>query len=348
MFKGAKNYVMCGVGTKTFLTLSKDCKNVTGVDADGKETTTDITSAGDIKVGDIVTYSVNKDNTADVKVEAGVKAATADKDAIYTKKTKSFDGKTTSSDCVLFVDQDGTSTTKAGNTFKAYPIRDLNDIDLDSGNQYTVVEKNGDVVAVFMALGGKPSGATSTTVYGIVSAYKGTEKVDGTVYNSFTVDVNDEQYQVYCKNEVLAASGDTEGTLVQMEVTADNIYSASELKTVDDDFLTAKGDLAAKGYVTKYSEKDGTITVVDKLKEVTDTNGNKTFEVADDATTTVYAFDKDTEFYYVDKDDNKGVMGSVSEFDTIEGKMNVIVILDSDKVTATQVIFETSTKADIL
>ena len=41
-------------------------------------------------------------------------------------------------------------------------------------------------------------------------------------------------------------------------------------------------------------------------------------------------------------------MGTIAEFDAIEGKANVIVIVDTDKKTATEVIIETSNKKDIL
>ena len=61
-----------------------------------------------------------------------------------------------------------------------------------------------------------------------------------------------------------------------------------------------------------------------------------------------YAIDGDTKLYFVDKDGEEGVMGTIAEFDAIEGKANVIVIVDTDKKTATEVIIETSNKKDIL
>ena len=106
---GLRIEVLGADGTKKVLNVSED-----STQADDSA----IESGDDITKLDIVTYSINKDGDADVHIEASV----GSDDAKYVKKTKPFDGITTSSDCVLFA-----STTATG-SYKAYKIRDLNDL----------------------------------------------------------------------------------------------------------------------------------------------------------------------------------------------------------------------------
>ncbi len=322
VLNGLKIQVMGSDGTKTILTVSKDSVDKTQAAVGGKYPA--IVDDTDIAEGDIVTYSVNKNNEAKIEKVGAVAAAGADTD--YTSKTKSFDGETISSECVLFV-----NVSASGTDYKAYDLRSLGDFTVASGDDLTVVTDN-EVVAVYADLGEKPAGATTTTVYGIVSKDNGNVKVDGTAYGKFTVDVNDEQHTVYT-NETLA-----EGDLVELDLTSDNIYTSSELKVVDDAFVTAESGVV--GYVTKYSERDNTVTVNDTVTK----NGDE-YEAT--GTSTVYAIDKDTKVYYVDKDGKKGVVGSIAEFDVLKGTKNIIVFAASDK-TADVILFETSNEKDIL
>jgi len=171
--------VMDAAGTKSTITVSDDSDKV---------------ESADYAVGTIITYTTNKSGEADVKIVADYKVDAPSNDATgYKKGTKSFNEVVTSSDCVLFA----TTKTEGGKTsdIKAYNIRDLGDVTA-AEDKWVAVEKDGKVVAVYIDLGAKPTGATSSTVYGIVSASNGTVKVDGTTYKQFIVDSNGEQYTV--------------------------------------------------------------------------------------------------------------------------------------------------------
>ena len=322
VLNGLKIQVMGSDGAKTILTVSKDSVDKTQAAVSGKYPA--IEDQDDIKKGDIVTYSVDKNNEAKIEKVGAVAAAGADTD--YTSKTKSFDGETISSECVLFV-----NVSASGTDYKAYDLCSLGDFTVKANTGLTVVTDK-EVVAVYADLGKKPTGATTTTVYGIVSKNLGMVKVDGTPYTKYTVDVNDEQYTVYT-NEVLV-----KGDLVELDLTSDNIYTSSELKVVDDAFVTAESGVV--GYVTKYSERDNTVTVNDAV-----TKSGDEYEASGDST--VFAIDKDTKVYFVDKDGKKGVVGSIAEFDVLKGTKNIIVFAASDK-TADVILFETSNEKDIL
>ena len=255
-------------------------------------------------------------------------------DEAYVSKTKAFDGMTVASGAVLFADID-----EDGGNFKAYDLRSLGDISNDAlkfkdennavqGKDLTVVKDGDEIVAVYANLGFKPAGATTTTVYGIVSAYNGTVKVDGTAYRSYVVDANDEQHVVY----TTVLEGNAKGTLVELDLTNDNVYTSTELKVVSD-----KG-----GYVAKYSERDNTVTV--GAKTVLNKDG-KTYKIEGDAE--VFAIGSDTKVYFVDQNDDKGVVSTISEFDPISNTKNIIVIDENDDKTADVVIFEVSNKKDI-
>ena len=326
---GLKIQVMGADGKKTVLTVSED-----SYQKDGK---TKIEDKDDIHVGDIVTYSLNKDGDADVDIEETYNAKNAK--ASYSKKTKDFDGDRTSSNCVLFVTTETSEDGKTKSNFKAYNIRDLGDVEVAANDGLTVVKDGTDVVAIYANIGKRPSGASSNTFYGIVSAYVGRFDIDDTRYYRYTVDVNDEHYTVNMKNRSL-----TTGDVVKLEPTSDEIYDNGECVVITKSNLASLSGVM--GYVTDYSEKDGTITLSYAVKEKTDANGNTYFEETGKSAT--YAIDGDTKLYFVDKDGEEGVMGTIAEFDAIEGKANVIVIVDTDKKTATEVIIETSNKKDIL
>ena len=325
VLNGVKIQVLGSDGVKTILTLKKD--SVDKVDlTEGKPTkidgTADKTAQGKLAIGDIVTYSVDKNGEATVE-KVGKMGTAADE--AYVSKTKAFDGMTVASGAVLFADID-----EDGGNFKAYDLRSLGDISNAAlkDKDLTVVDDGTEIVAVYANLGFKPSGATTTTVYGIVSAYNGTVKVDGTAYRSYVVDANDEQHVVY----TTVLEGNAKGTLVELDLTNDNVYTSTELKVVSD-----KG-----GYVAKYSERDNTVTV--GAKTVLNKDG-KTYKIEGD--TEVFAIGSDTKVYFVDQNDDKGVVSTISEFDPISNTKNIIVIDENDDKTADVVIFEVSNKKDI-
>jgi len=283
-------------------------------------------SSHKIEEGDIVTFSVDKNGEATVELVG--KTESASSNAGYVAKTKSFDGTTIASEAVFFA-----NTSADGTSYKAYDLRALGDITVEDGMDLTVVEDGDEVVAVYVDLGKKPAGATTTTVYGIISAYNGSVKVNGDAYKSYTVDVNDEQHTVYSN-----VSGLAKGKIVELDLTSDNIYTRDELKLVS--ALTPD----AIGYVSKYSDRDSTVTVGTTVSAET-VNGSTTYKVTGD--TTVFAIDGNTKIYYVDQDNDKGVISSISEFDAISGTKNIIVFADDDNVAET-IIFEVSNEVDIL
>lgn len=198
----------------------------------------------------------------------------------------------------------------------------------------TVVRANGtsgDVVAVYMNLGTSPDGATSSTVYGIVSADNGKVEVDGVEYNEYVVDVNTEPYTVHTKDTL------AEGKIVSFDPASDNVYAAGKVTDVGAAAgTTASASATIKGWVDKYNEDDKTITVRVGTDTSTITNN----------TATIFAVKSDADIYFVDQDNDKGVDGSIGAYDAINKKMNVIIITDANK-DVTTIIFETSNEKDI-
>ena len=326
VLNGLKIQVLSADGTKTILTVNDDSVDKTfAANPDGSYPTID-QSSHKIEEGDIVTFSVDKNGEATVELVG--KTESASSNAGYVAKTKSFDGTTIASEAVFFA-----NTSADGTSYKAYDLRALGDITVEDDMDLTVVEDGDEVVAVYVDLGKKPAGATTTTVYGIISAYNGSVKVNGDAYKSYTVDVNDEQHTVYSN-----VSGLAKGKIVELDLTSDNIYTRDELK------LVSPQTPDAIGYVSKYSDRDSTVTVGTTVTAET-VNGSTTYKVTGD--TTVFAIDGNTKIYYVDQDNDKGVISSISEFDAISGTKNIIVFADDDNVAET-IIFEVSNEVDIL
>jgi len=307
---GLRIQVLGADGTKTILNVSEDSRTLGG--AAGS-----LDGGDDITVGDIVTYTMNKDGDADVKI---VGKSASSKTYSYTKKTKTFndgsDDFTTAKNCVLFV-----KTTATGG-YKAFNIRSLGNNDISNGTG-CYVKDGDDVVAVYMAMETDPTGATSSRVYGIVSGDNGTVAVDGNEYTYYTVGVNEEEYKVYTNDSF------KKGDIVTFEPADDDVYGANKVEKVADNGSLAASKAVA-GYVHAYSKEDGTLTFS------TDKN-----------TTSVLAINDDADIYYVDQDKDEGTTGSIGKYDSINQKKNVIVILDANQ-DIDVIIFETSSEADII
>jgi len=345
--------VMDGEGTKSIITVSDDSDNYRDKDGklfdsedDQKDDKSGITAA-DYKVGDIITYTMDG-SEAVVTVEAPVDN---DNTGAYSDSTKSI-GKNgekltvTIADCVVFVqtakdikqddDKDATDMFWTGASYKAYKVRDLDSFSSSLEGVTLAYNNNDKVVAAFINLGKKPNGATSNTIYGIITAATGRVKD----YYAYTVQANGEEYTVNSKDGSLA-----KGDLVFFDQTADDNYNKGDVKVV-----TGATENMQAVYVKEHSEKDGTLTFYTTLTK--DGNAWKG-SVASQVT---LALDEDCVIVYVDKDGTKSAAeSSIEEFDSVNGYKNAAIVTETtelaDGSSETKIVAiyaETSNKCDIL
>lgn len=313
-FDGMEIQVLDAEGNKTILKVNDDSKDVD----DGA------LANADLVVGDIVTWTGTA-NDATVTVEA--KAASGSKS--YNDETKAFDGKVAASGAVLFAETTSNAYSAASGTkFKAYNLREL---DAFTASAYAVkLNSDGKVVALFADLTTTPSGATDSTVYGIVTAYNGTVKVDGDTYFEYTVAANEETYTVHVASKAVKA-----GDLVAFDPSSDDIYDARDLNKVTEGAV----------YVKEYSEADGTLTYY------TNKTGEAGEWAGDVATQNTLALDKDCAIVYVNADDDKaGSDIGINGFDTVTGYANAAIVTKrsgSDNVIVA-IFVETSNECNIL
>ena len=312
-------------------------KTVT-VDSDSKylDTTSNHLGASNIPANSIVKYaSINSSNVMDldsVAVKAGdttkVKTASAANTPVYDKDTKSFDNVMTESDAVLFVNVNN------GKDFYAYNLRSLNSIKVGNGAKYASITNNdGKVEAAYVELGAKPSGATSDTVYGIVSKDNGVVKVGDDYQKAYVVSNNEGDYTVYMG----ASSTKLEkGDIVYFDQASDNVYSDNDVKKLGTDDTT--------NFLAAYAKELDSDKVLSYYTSVTtETDGTH----KGSGTPTNIALENDAKIVYVDKDNNKaGDDIGVNEFDKITGYKNIAVVKNnSGKIDA--IIVETSNECDI-
>ena len=278
------------------------------------------TSAGVYKVIEIVTggaYTLN--GTWSV----------ANNGDIYDTDTKTVNGTVTASNCVLYATNDN-------GDIKAYSIRDLNDIKNTTGASITVkyVVKDGYVVAVYAPLSARPSGAAGSMVYGIVSGYTGTRKVDGSYYHVYTVSNDVEKYTVSLDED--SAKNIVVGKLVGFEPAADGIYNDGDVAIYDGSAWNHTNGLAV--YVKNFNSADGTIRYWTAL------SGGE----PDDSTLTVKALDADCAIVYVNaKDDKAGENIGVGAYNPDNDYKNALLIRDSNDDKVVAIFVETSDKCDI-
>lgn len=311
-----KIVVMAADGTKTTLTVSDKSPD--------KDT--------DITIGDIVTWT-GEASAAKVTVKADYSADNTKTGELYNKTAKTFDGTVTASDCVLFVQtKSGNAVNNAG-TYKAYNIRTLGDIKSDSAVAYSVVKVDGKVVAAFIDLDKEPSGATSSAVYGIVTANKGVVEIgDGEYYNQYTVWTGAEStvnILASGKNDTLSV-----GDLVKYNPTSDDTYS-------DNTVFTRNGAIGTKIYVKSYDESEQLLTYYTSVEKK-----DGAYVGSGDAVTK--AVDDDVKIIYVNADGNKaGDEIGINAFDSINGYANAMIITDDDGIVTT-ILVETSGECDIV
>lgn len=288
-------------------------KTVT-VDDDSSYTTTP--AANDFRKIQIIKYaSISDSNVMDVTAVDCGKAATT---AGYDKDTKMFNGVMTTADAVLFV--------KVNSDYYAYNIRTLGNIAKNVAGQM-VTDKDGKVVAAYVELDSKPSGATTDTVYGIVTGGGNTVKVGDEYKKAYTVANDQETYTVYVGSSSTVIA---KGNIVSFEKASDDVYADKDITV-----YTA----ADKAYI---KEMDGE----DVLSYYTAVKKDGSIYVGDGALQT-YALDDDCQIVYVDQDNDKaGANIGVNEFDGVEGYANAIVVVKDNKIQA--IIIESSGKCNIL
>ena len=312
-----KMKVILADGSEKTVTVDKDSKCTARGDADNNG----IPAAGtDIMAGDLVKYaSISSSNVMDLdsviyKTSAGKTGSGA---VVYSKDTKTFDGVMTDSAAVLFV--------KTGNDYYAYNLRSLNDIKVPaSKNYYSVKNSDGKVEVAVVELTGKPSGATSDTVYGIVSKDNGVVKVNDDYQKSYLVSNNKGDYKVYMPAGSTKLS---KGAVVYFDQASDDIYA-------DDDV-----NVITTGVFAKELDNDKVLSYY--------TSATKTANGYIGGGLVNVALEDDAQIVYVDKDGEKGGDDiGVNEFDKINGYANIAVVTNtSGKVDA--IIVETSNEKDI-
>ncbi len=354
---GAKNYAVVEDNNKGKLDTGFDPLEVKIMKADGTEgkyvlhKDSKVSNGGaavtkdDVVAGALIKYT--ETSNGKIKITEVHKPATTTISAgtpvtvntVYNEKTKTFtysDGSAVvSADAVLFVNK--------GGEFTKYTARNLDTITV-SGNKNTAVEydttvilDNSKVVAAYVTLTSKPNSSSSDTVYGIVSAENGDVKVNGDTYTSYTVDL-DESTQ---KTVLIEGSGDTylkEGDLVSFDVSADDIYSTSNIKvyaryakaegnneaTLNVNVANCAGAVAA--YVDEYDEQG---KILSYYTAVNYNGDSKIYEGV--ASLVTKAVDKDVKIVYVNSSDDKaGSNIGVNEFDAVKGHKNIVVVFDND------------------
>ena len=329
--------IMKADGTEGKYVLHKDSKVSTANDAAAVK-------SADVAAGTLIKYTATSNGKIKITevhkpVTTTIANATPVKvNTVYNEKTKTFtysDGSAVvSADAVLFVNKNG--------EFNKYTARNLDTItvsgDKTNAVKYdtSVILDDGKVVAAYVTLSSKPNSSSSDTVYGIVSSENGDVKVNGDTYTSYTVDL-DESTQ---KTVMIEGSGDTslkEGDLVAFDVSADNIYSSSNIKVyaryakatgANDPTLNvnvANCSNAVAAYVDEYDEQG---KILSYYTGVDYKDASKTYEGTG---LTTKAVDKDVKVIYVNSSDDKaGSNIGVNEFDAVKGHKNVVVVFDND------------------
>ena len=314
-FNALELQVMDAEGTVEFITVSDD---------------SDDKNASDYSVGDIIVYTGSADDAV-VTIKGNYAAATGK----YSDSTKTFNGDVTAANCVLFAET--TSVTVGANQnnvsgakYKVYNIRDLDGF--EATRTVAVRDSNDRVVAVFADLPSTPAGASSNTVYGIVSAANGRVKIGDNYYYQYVVAANaEDSYTLNMNDNDIIAKGD----LVSFEPVSDNAYGNTDVTVIDDGAV----------YVKEYSESDGTLTYfAAKEGAAGDYEG-----VA--STQKTLALDDDCAIVYVDADgDAAGSEIGINPFDGVTGYKNAAIVtkeVDGENIIVA-IFVETSNECSIL
>lgn len=325
--EGTKNYAVVETSDGTLNDKINPLK-VAIMKADGSEVTVEVHKDSieaanedtELTAGKLIKYTdVSNGKIKITEISDLVKTTTASNDVVYDKDTKSFataanggSKKVTATDAVVFV--------KKGSDWYSYKVRNLDTIKVASGtyNISTMLDDS-KIAAAYVELAKKPSGASSDTVYGIVSSENGTVKNGDDTYTSFTVDDGTDTP----KTVLIEGAGDTtlkKGDLVAFDLASDNVYATSDIKIYaryDSDSLTLTNH-AFKGFAGEY-EAASILTYYDTKDNLL----HKT-------TPHTVAVDDDVKVIYVDADDNKTVAETDVVHDGISDKANFVAVYDND------------------
>ena len=274
-----------------------------------------------LKTGAVIKYSdVSNGKIKITEISAPV-AVTSAQSKFYNEDNKTFNGKVVSADAVLFVNK--TSTPATAGDFYKYTARNVKSIDLKQGDCYATIMDDGKVVAAYVTLASKPSGASSDTVYGIVSSANGTVKVGDDTYTSWTVQVDDNRSNDKTILMDSTSSYLDEGYLVSFDVASDNVYSQSDvtiyLKNENTD-LQKPSTMAA---IYEYDAKGEIVSYWDTLRKI----GNK-----DELITK--ALDKDVKIIYVNTEDDLAAENTGAiEYDAVKNTKNAYIVFEDNNAT---------------
>ena len=315
-------------GTSTSSTF--DPLKIKMMKADGTEATVEIhkdsiANAKDrtnyLKTGAVIKYSDVSNGKIKITEISAPTAVNSNKSKFYNEDNKTFNGKVVSADAVLFVNK--TSTPATAGDFYKYTARNVKSIDLKQGDCYATIMDDGKVVAAYVTLASKPSGASSNTVYGIVSSANGTVKVGDDTYTSWTVQVDGDR----ANDKTVLIEGTSsyldEGYLVSFDVASDNVYSQSDvtiyLKNANTD-LQKPSTMAA---IYEYDAKGEIVSYWDTLRKI----GNK-----DELITK--ALDKDVKIIYVNTEDDLAAENTGAiEYDAVKNTKNAYIVFEDNNAT---------------
>lgn len=332
--EGTKNYAVIESADGTLNNKINPLK-VAIMKADGSEVTvevhkdsiSDAKTVGNLTAGKLIKYTDVSNGKIKITAIANTVESTVAANAtqvVYDKDTKSFateangnGKKVTATDAVVFVQKDS--------DWYAYNIRNLDTIKVAGAATYNAATMLDDskVAVAYVQLAKKPSGASSDTVYGIVSSENGTVKNGDDTYTSFTVDDGTDTP----KTVLIEGAGDTtlkKGDLVAFDLASDNVYAASDIKIYAryaDSTLNlnqANASHAFKGFAGEY-EAASILTYYNTKADLLAKTNSKTVAV-----------DDDVKVIYVDADDNKTVAETDVVHDGISDKANFVAVYDND------------------
>ena len=216
-------------------------------------------------------------------------------------------------------------------------FRTLNDINKAAASMYGLYNRDADgkIVAAYIDLNGKPAGASSDTVYGIVTSDGYVTNEDDTIYTTFDVTANGESAILkFEADENDSASLPAKGDLVYFDKVSDNVYSTNEIHRVArNDTINATPEAnfsAAFVQVKEYNE--GEILIYSTT--ATNTSGS-----VDWKTTTTKSLDEDVVITYVNAGSDKGgddvgiLQADTTNFDSTNGNLiaeNAAIVIDKD------------------
>ena len=332
MVTEATQYAVIEDSDGTSTSSAFDPLKVKMMKADGTEATVEIhkdsinsaKNVANLKTGAIIKYSDVSNGKIKITELAAPAQVDGNKTKFYNEDNKTFNGKVVSSDAVLFVNKTTNATDPSQSTFIGdfykYTARSVKSIDLVDDAWYSAIEDDGKIVAAYVTLGSKPSGASSDTIYGIVSSANGTVKVDDDTYTSWTVQVDDNR----SNDKTILIEGTSsyldEGYLVGFDVASDNVYSENDvtvyLKNSDNNVDT---NVAVAVAVDEY-DVNGQILTYWAGK-----NG-----IGDKDKKTTLAVDKDVKTVFVNSEDDVAAAATGSyEYDAVKKTKNAVIVYEN-------------------